>query len=373
MKLKEMNYSLKQIAEFLGVSRTTLYRRLRDHGISKYTSMTNEELDENVRVIKQSHPNDGEVLVQGHLRRLNVHVPRQSLRDSIHRVDAWGVASRRRRAVRRRIYSVPYPNYIWHMDGHHKLIKWRFVIHGAIDGFSRLITFLSCSDNNCAKTVLNNFLVAVDQFGLPEHVRTDHGGENVDVWKYMITSHNFDYSTVMAGSSVHNERVERLWRDVNRCICQQFSAIFIELEDNHRFDPLNEVDIYCLHHVFLPKINKALQEFKESWNHHNISTEGNKTPYQLYFEGLSHMSSNHHFTPGLTITADSLVNIPVMQIEDDRLNIPRISFQPCMLLYQHISVVSAIFQNSNTTDQATYNNIIEIVGHHLINECFDCQ
>ncbi len=29
----------------------------------------------------------------------------------------------------------------------------------------------------------------------------------------MIAAHNNDYSCVITGSSVHNERVERLWRD----------------------------------------------------------------------------------------------------------------------------------------------------------------
>ena len=49
-------------------------------------------------------------------------------------------------------------------------------------------------------------------------VRSDHGGENVDVWRYMIANHENDYSCVITGSSVHNERIERLWRDVHRCV-----------------------------------------------------------------------------------------------------------------------------------------------------------
>ena len=40
------------------------------------------------------------------------------------------------------------------MDGHHKLVRWRMVIHGAIDGFSRAVMFLKCSTNNEALTVL---------------------------------------------------------------------------------------------------------------------------------------------------------------------------------------------------------------------------
>ncbi|KAF8184260.1 hypothetical protein K438DRAFT_1594782, partial [Mycena galopus ATCC 62051] len=39
-----------------------------------------------------------------------------------------------------------------------RLIRWRIVIHGFIDGYSRLITGLRASDNNRADTVLDIFL-----------------------------------------------------------------------------------------------------------------------------------------------------------------------------------------------------------------------
>ena len=39
-----------------------------------------------------------------------------------------------------------------HLDGNHKLIRWRLVIHGGIDWFSRLVVLLKCSANNKAKT-----------------------------------------------------------------------------------------------------------------------------------------------------------------------------------------------------------------------------
>ena len=73
------------------------------------------------------------------------------------------------------------------------------MIHGAINGFSRMITFFQCSDNNRADTVLGSFITAVEQYGIPDHVRTDHGDEYIEVWKYMITAHNTDFSTAVTG------------------------------------------------------------------------------------------------------------------------------------------------------------------------------
>src|SRR5205814_1252643 len=82
-------------------------------------------------------------------------------------------------------YKVAGPNALWHIDGHHKLIRWKFIIHAGIDGFSRMITFIHCSGNNKSQTVLKYFLEGTNEFGLPSRVRADHGGENVLVKKYI--------------------------------------------------------------------------------------------------------------------------------------------------------------------------------------------
>ena len=68
---------------------STLYRHLEEAGVSTndYTLLTNDNLDQVVTSIKVGHPNDGEVLMRGHLSRMGIRVTRQQLRDSIHRVD----------------------------------------------------------------------------------------------------------------------------------------------------------------------------------------------------------------------------------------------------------------------------------------------
>ena len=131
----------------LGVSRQTLYNKLSTLGqahFQKYSDISDNDLDLKVRSIKSTHPNDGEVMLAGHLLSQGIRVQREKLRASIHRVDPTGTAERRSVAVRRRVYHVDAANNVWHIDGNHKLIRWRMVVHGGIDGYSRLITFLQC-------------------------------------------------------------------------------------------------------------------------------------------------------------------------------------------------------------------------------------
>ncbi|KAL7396210.1 hypothetical protein ABVT39_002205 [Epinephelus coioides] len=269
-----------EAASILSISRPTFYKLLQDYNIptSKFNSISDQQLDLKVSQIKTEHPNVGEVMLMGHLRSQNIVVQRQRLRDSLRRVDPVGVLARRRTAIARRVYSVPHPNFIWHVDGNHNLIRWKLVVHGAIDGYSRMLMFLHCSNNN--RTVKDLFTPAVGQFGRPLHIRTDHGGENAQIWEDMHASKG--EGSVLTGSSVHNQRIERFNRDLNKNCSHVYAPIFYELESLSILDLENATDLFCLHYVFLPRINRTLEEFKAGYNNHSMSSEGNRTPVQLF-------------------------------------------------------------------------------------------
>lgn len=152
-----------------------------------------------------------------------------------------------------------------------------------IDGYSRLVTYLHCSGNNYAATVLSLFEVAVQQYHLPSRVRCDYGVENVDVARYMLVNRGVGRNSMITGSSVHNQRIERLWRDVRRVVVSQYYNLFYYMESTQILHPLNDVHIYCLHYVFIPRINRALLEFRQQYNHHPLRTERNLSPIQLFF------------------------------------------------------------------------------------------
>ena len=320
-----------------GLSRTLTYSNISDH-----------DLDGIIRTIKRQHPNDGERLMLGHLARCGIRVQRSRLRSSIHRIDPINTALRRSIAIRRQSYHSNGANTVWHIDGNHKMIRWHLVIHGGIDGFSRTVVFLQCSNNNKALTVLNCFTKATQLYDIPHKIRTDRGGENTKIWRFMV-HHYSSPSAVITGSSVHNERIERLWRDVKRSVSSLFIHEFCTLEDNETLDPLNNLDIFCLHWVYLPIINR---------NEHNL------TPNQLFCQGLlSQTQTQPASTPGnLQMPLPSDSNTVVVPVE---------RFQPCSSLKV---TLQAITYDSITIHEAAskYEQITELVGHHLMNNCNLC-
>lgn len=170
------------------------------------------------------------------------------------------------------------------------LFRWRFVVHGAIDGFSRLIVFLAASDNNRQETVLSHFLSACNTYGLPSRIRVDDGGENNSVCSVIELLRGSDHHAAIRGSSVHNQRIERLWRDMWNGVTNVYYRLFYLLEDGNALNCDNENHLWALHYVFLPRINSSLVNFINQWNNHGIRTQHGHTPMQLYVSQALNMA-----------------------------------------------------------------------------------
>lgn len=158
--------------------------------------------------------------------------------------------------------------------------------HGGIDGYSRLIVYLKCTSNIRATTVYESFLGAVRSYHLPSRVRSDQGGENVLIAQHMIENRGADRNSMIVGSSVHNQRIERLWKDMHHCVTSLFYKLFYFMEQNDLLNHLDEKHLYALQYVYIPRINKALASFMEGWNHHPMRTVRNKSPHMLFSSGM---------------------------------------------------------------------------------------
>lgn len=201
------------------------------------------------------------------------------------------------------------------MDGHHKLIRWRMVIHGAIDGYSRTVVFLRCSTNNEAFTVLGLFEEALLKFNVPHRIRCDHGTENIEVARWMLARHDPLCNPVITGLSVHNQRIERLWRDVGDSFVRHYRCLFYFLEENFLLDPVNEVHLYALHFVFLPRVNRSLEEFVLQWNNHPVRTEHSLSPLQIWMQGIYRHA--HSSQPAVQVLLDPMNDPESYGVSDD--------------------------------------------------------
>ena len=153
-------------------------------------------------------------------------------KESIHRVDHENTVKRRSIAIKRRTYTVPHPNAMWHCDSHHKLIRWRFITHAAIDGFSRLVVYIIIIRNSVIqkqcyrllRTVFQDLASPVMYVLITGEKTRGRKHQGVGVHAYMLTAHNNELFTTMMSLLGHNERIER---EVSEACFLQF---FVKLE-----------------------------------------------------------------------------------------------------------------------------------------------
>lgn len=135
--------SISALAKVLGIHRNTLRTKIKELDLTTaFDEISDADLDKLIHQYRQEHPDAGRGYVAGHLRSKHVlRLPRNRILQSMRRVDHLGQGIRLHIAAKkiRRPYSVPRPNALWHIDGHHKLILWGIVIHGLADGYSRKV------------------------------------------------------------------------------------------------------------------------------------------------------------------------------------------------------------------------------------------
>ena len=94
----------------------------------------------------------------------------------------------------------------------------------------------------------------------------------------------------MTGRSVHYQRIEHLWRDLfhSELHCSILQSF---LSDGGYENVDNEIHMFCLHYVFIPRINCAISQFLDGWNQPPLCSMGNLLPVQLWIAGLSRASA----------------------------------------------------------------------------------
>ena len=103
------------------------------------------------------------------------------------------------------------------------------------------------------------------------------------------------HQSCVTGRSVHNQRIERLRRDVYAgCVSLNYK-LFNMLEEDELLQFTSEKDMCALHYVFIPRLNTQLDVFCTSYAHHRMRT----APFQLWTLGLIEGSGDNHVIEGL--------------------------------------------------------------------------
>ena len=72
------------------------------------------------------------------------------------------------------------------------------------------------------------------------------GSENVMTATHMIQHRGSDHNSFIVGPSVHNQRIERLWRDMHQCVTSLYYRFFYYMEEHHLLDRSNELRPICI-------------------------------------------------------------------------------------------------------------------------------
>lgn len=136
--------------------------------------------------------------------------------------------------------------------------------------------------------MLELFEDAVAAHGQPSRLRSDFGTEIVDVARFMLYVKGLNRGSMITWKSVYNQRIEGLRGEVKRVVVRHFQKGYFQ-GDSQLLDPPDELQLFILHYIYLPRINRALSEKGRDRAQHPISTANNTFPHQLWHYGMTRL------------------------------------------------------------------------------------
>ena len=352
--LISLGFTMAQVCNALGISDGTL-RRFRDvnKDCKLYNKIPDQELDAIITEVKKEHVHIGEKRLLGLLKGRGLRIQRKRLRESIHRVDPSGPKERCNAGialVNARTSMVEYesrpkinrvkkleagiqvpsnitgPNSVWRIDTITKLERWKINICLGIDIFSRVIAFIVASGcgTNLAESNCSTFKKAIKKYSWPTSILTDKREEKTLIWKHMQETKG-DISAEITDKLERVQWITIIKNDLNLNIFRTLSETFYSFECEGSLDVSNDADIFCLHFVYLPRMNKLLDDFVTSYNACAIPHGSGATPLQIFYAHSDNASGNNDILPNLSssrevttieITLQGTCPIPEDKLED---------------------------------------------------------
>ena len=284
-EMRMAGHSLRAISTTLGISGNSFYLWRQSVGyVDPITRLKEEDLDTLLLDYIEENCHGGGCLLSDYVRSLGYSVSMGQIYQSILRIDPKGVMNHvsEMTLVRDDIVETGPLNCV-HIGTNIKLKSWNLIIHGGIDERTRELMFLKCSDNNRAQTLHTEFLRSCIEYDtIPWNIRTDSGGENFLIHHFMDNVVGDGRAARLADKA--NQRITRFWEWLNVKVLAFYIRAFENLED-FGFDIEDPLTLFCLHYLFIPRINEELLIFREAWSHHQFSDIVKEaSPRELYIK-----------------------------------------------------------------------------------------
>ena len=116
---------------------------------------------------------------------------------------------------------------------------------------------------------------------MPCIVRGDRGTENSlirDMQLALRSEHNdsLRLAGFMYGTSTHNQRIERWWRNLTAMSASYWKQLFRDLQEIGEFDNSNPVHVEALRFCFTRLIQRDFDQVVQEWNQHCIRSQNNE-------------------------------------------------------------------------------------------------
>ncbi|KNF02820.1 hypothetical protein PSTG_04105 [Puccinia striiformis f. sp. tritici PST-78] len=191
-------------------------------------------------------------------------------------LDPEGVERRSKRVLKRRIFNVPGPNFIWSANGHNKLKKSDITLYGFIDAYSRKVlgVFVHTTNNN-PRHIGYYYLQLVKQSGgIPRRTTTNRGSETIELAGHQINlmrqfgniedldpdqSHQFT-------KSVHNQKIKCLWSQLMKQYNSDLIDQLFDAEKEKKYDPQDPIQRLLFIYLWVPLLQEGLNEWMNNYN-----------------------------------------------------------------------------------------------------------
>ena len=157
----------------------------------------------------------------------------------------------------------------------------------------------------------------------------------------------------------------------NRCVTQLYYRLFYHLELEGLLDPLSDKHLFVLHYIYLPRIQRSLDQFREGWNYHSIRTEYNQSPYQLFVSGALRLQESGLAALDFFEEVDENYGIEEVGFSsndsNETVNISPVGFELSEEHYRHLNATVNPLANSDNFGIDIYQQVMQYIDSIVAN------